>query len=107
MGRVVSLMSPCWLLGNDACSGSPDSAPEHNAPSLKSWLQLPALHFSGLKIVTAIINNLAWNTTENLFFILSMFLVGTNALISFLCMVDCSVQERDMNDTAHPAPGLV
>ncbi|KAM9595250.1 uncharacterized protein ACIBXB_022264 [Morphnus guianensis] len=37
----------------------------------------------------------------------SVFLVGMNALISsFLCLVCCSVQERNTNNTAHPAPSL-
>lgn len=33
MGREVSPVFPFWLRVTSVCSGSPDSAPEQNAPS--------------------------------------------------------------------------
>lgn len=90
-----------WVIS--VFSGSSDSAPEQNAPSLKELAAAGSPSFLRLKNSHRHYKQPCMNTTENLFFILSLFLVGTNALISFLCLVDGSVQERGMNDTAHPA----
>lgn len=103
--RGVTL--PCWCHGHPCPHPAPAPVlPAAHVPAQKGSLQLAALHCPGLKIVTGIINNLAQNTTLRLFFILSVLLVGMNALTSVLCLVYGSVKERNRNNAAHPAPSF-